>query len=145
MEWPSDVDTRHIGALGLPLEDLLGVWIRAVPGNFVWGEIEPVKGRYLWIETHRWVCKCQKERLVTLVMVWPFVAWDQNTCNVEKLAVVDPRKGMVDRLYGFCDSLAYAFWLSSGLNGIAVTALIYCPGSFDPLPTSHWCVSSTDR
>ena len=105
LEWPSDVGTSHIGALGQELEGFPGGWIRPLPGNFVWGEIEPVKGRYLWTKTDRWVRKWQQERLATLVMIWPFVAWNQNICHAEEPVAVNPRKGTGDRLYGPCDSL----------------------------------------
>ena len=69
LEWPSDVGTSHIGALGQELGGFPGAWIRPLPGNFVWGEIEPVKGRYIWTKTDRWVREWQKDRLATLVMI----------------------------------------------------------------------------
>jgi hypothetical protein len=37
LEWPSDVGTSHIGALGQELEGFPGGWIRPLPGTFVWG------------------------------------------------------------------------------------------------------------
>ena len=136
LEWPSDVGTSHIGALGQELEGFPGGWIRPLPGNFVWGEIEPVKGRYLWIKTDRWVRKWQKERLATLVMVWPFVAWDQNTCHSEEPAAVNPRKGMGDRLYGPCDSLAYASWLSAAVERYDGDGIDDTPGL--EYPIRYW-------
>ena len=140
LEWPSDVGTSHIGALGQELEGFPGGWIRPLPGNFVWGEIEPVKGRYLWEKTDRWVRKWQKERLATLVMIWPFVAWDQNICHAEEPAAVNPRKGMGDRLYGPCDSLAYASWLSAAVERYDGDGIDDMPGL--EYPIRYWEVGN---
>ena len=51
-EWPEDIGSNHIGALGNSLDGVEGAWIRPLPGRFIWGLMEPEKGKYLWIRNN---------------------------------------------------------------------------------------------
>ena len=141
-EWPEDVGSNHIGALGNSLDGVDGAWIRPLPGRFIWGLMDPEKGKYLWMGTDRWVSRWQENRLGVLVMVWPFAQWDQNLCHGDEPAIENPREfagleeGLFVRMYPPCDLDAYTAWLRSMVERYDGDGEDDMPGLKYPL--RHW-------
>jgi hypothetical protein len=63
-------DIGEINTLGIR-------WDRPHPGPFVWGHIEPEKGRYNWREIDEYLQLTQAFSFATLATIWPFAEWDQ--------------------------------------------------------------------
>ena len=113
LAWPSDVGTSHFGQLGDSSPGFPGAWIRPHAGRFIWGLIEPQEGQYFWRITDSAVRSWQRDRLATLVTIWPFASWDQNACHGDQPRAMKAFKEMGDRLYSPCDLQAYAAWLDA--------------------------------
>jgi hypothetical protein len=63
-------DISEINRLGIR-------WDRPHPGPFIWGHIEPEKGRYNWREIDEYLQMTQAFSFATLATIWPFAEWDQ--------------------------------------------------------------------
>jgi hypothetical protein len=74
--------TPHFGIAGIELDinaaTELGIgWDKPHPGPFIWGQIEPERGRYEWQGVDEYVHKVQSYDIATLATIWPFAEWDQ--------------------------------------------------------------------
>lgn len=80
---PKEILASHFGIVDVVRQDIdeitrLGIrWDRPHPGPFIWGQIEPEKGKYSWWEVDRYVETVQSYNIATLATIWPFAEWDQ--------------------------------------------------------------------
>jgi len=74
--------THHFGIV-IVRQDIDGItrlgirWDRTLVGPFIWGQIEPEKGRYEWQEVDEYVQKVQNYDIATVATIRPFAEWDQ--------------------------------------------------------------------
>jgi len=74
--------THHFGIV-IVRQDIDGItelgirWDRTLVGPFIWGRIEPEKGRYEWREVDEYVHKVQSYDIATVATIRPFAEWDQ--------------------------------------------------------------------
>ena len=128
--------TTHFGQLGDSGPGFPGAWIRPHAGRFIWGLIETREGQYSWGITDSAVRSWQRDRLATLVTVWPFASWDQNACHSDQPRAVNAFKEMGDRLYSPCDSQAYSAWLGAVVERYDGDGVDDMPGL--QYPVRHW-------
>ena len=79
---PKEILASHFGIVDVVRQDIdeitrLGIrWDRPHPGPFIWGRIEPEKGKYSWWEVDRYVETVQSYNIATLATIWPFAEYD---------------------------------------------------------------------
>ena len=61
----------------LAISDLNLGWVRPHPGPFIWGKIEPKRGKYDFSEADKVVKEAQAMDLNILATIWPYAEWDQ--------------------------------------------------------------------
>ncbi len=80
---PKEILASHFGIVDVVRQDIgeiarLGIrWDRPHPLPFVWGRIEPEKGKYRWRELDGYVQATQNLNFAILATIWPFAEWDQ--------------------------------------------------------------------
>ena len=127
-------EATHLSKVGGEIEN--AYWVRG--GWYYWNSVEEEKGNFDWDFFDEQVDMLQDDNAYIVPVIFPFAAWDQETCHPEKKyeAEFDARKGGRIKVGKPCDIDAYANFLTKTVERYDGDGTDDMPGL--KIPIKYW-------